>query len=115
MQTIRESIRAEVPPRFADRLWSEFVYRSLRGAPSGSKDDARWWVDEGAVDSGSVEFARDGDRAVKVTVALRYGAGAGAAGDDEETQVREHLRHDLESYRAFLVKRCEETGCQVAA
>ena len=50
-----------------------------------------------------------------VTVALRYGAGAGAGGGDQETQVREHLRHDLESYRAFVVKRCEATGCRVAA
>ena len=113
MPTIRESIRAEVPPRFADHLWSEFVFRSLERGRPRSLEDARWWVDEGAVDSGRVEFARSGERDVMVTVALRYEPGAG--GGDQETQVREHLRHDLESYRAFVVKRCEATGCRVAA
>ena len=112
MQTISESVRADVPPRFADRLWSEFVYRSLaRGRPR-SVDDARWWVDEGAVDGGRVEFAGDGGRGVKVTVALQYGSRAGEAG---AAQVREHLRRDLESYRTFVVRRCEETSCLVAA
>jgi hypothetical protein len=115
METISESIRADVPPRFADRMWSEFVYRSLaRGRPR-SVDDARWWVDEGLVDKGRVEFAREGDRFVKVTVALEYTPRAGRGGEDAASQVRDHLRHDLESYRTFLVKRCEETGCLVAA
>jgi hypothetical protein len=110
MQTISESIRADVPPRFADRLWSEFVYRSLvRGRPR-SVDDARWWVDQGAVDSGTVEFAGEGEH----RVALEYASRAGA-GEAEAAQVREHLRRDLESYRAFAVRRCEETGCLVAA
>jgi hypothetical protein len=114
MQTISESIRADVPPRFADRLWSEFVYRSLvRGRPR-SVDDARWWVDEGAVDSGRVEFAGEGERSVKVTVALQYESSAGG-GEAEAAQVRDHLRRDLESYRAFAARRCEETGCLVAA
>jgi hypothetical protein len=114
VQTISESIRADVPPRFADRLWSEFVYRSLvRGRPR-SVDDARWWVDQGAVDSGNVEFAGEGGHGVKVTVALECASRAGA-GEAEAAQVREHLRRDLESYRAFAVRRCEETGCLVAA
>ncbi len=113
MQTISESIRADVPPRFADRVWSEFVYRSLvRGRPR-SVDDARWWVDESAVDSGRVEFAGEGARGVKVTVALRYEPRAG--GESEETRMRDHLRRDLESYRTFAVRRCAETSCQAAA
>ena len=114
MQTISESIRADVPPRFADSLWSEFVYRPLvRGRPR-SVDDARWWVDEGAVDSGRIEFAGEGEHGVKVTVVLHYQLRAGG-GEAEEARVRDHLRRDLESYRAFAVGRCEETGCLVAA
>ena len=114
MRTISESIRADVPPRFADCLWSEFVYRSLvRGRPR-SVNDARWWVDEGAVDSGRVEFAGEGEHAVKVTVVLQYQSRAGG-GEAEEVRVRDHLRRDLESYRAFAVGRCEETGCLAAA
>jgi len=106
METISESIRADVPPRFADRMWSEFVYRSRSAGRPRSIADARWWVDEGAAENGSVAFAREGDH-LRVTVALQCGGSS-----EEVSRTRDHLRHDLESYRTFLDERCEATHCR---
>ena len=106
METISESIRADVPPRFADRMWSEFVYRSRSAGRPRSMADTRWWVDKGAVEDGRVEFVRESDH-LKVTVALRC-----AGSDEEVAHTRDHLRHDLESYRIFLDERCEATHCR---
>ena len=62
METISESIRADVPAGFADRMWSEFVFRSQSAGRPRSLSDTRWWVDESPVEKGTVKFARSGDR-----------------------------------------------------
>ena len=112
METISESIRADVPPRFADRMWSEFVYRSRSAGRPRSMADARWWVDESTAENGRVEFAREGE-GLKVTVELHCDTRAG--GEGEVTRTRDRLRHDLESYRTFLDQRCRETDCRAGA
>ncbi len=109
METISESIRADVPPRFADRMWSEFVFRSRSAGRPRSMADARWWVDESTVEKGQVKFAREGE-GLRVTVELQCDPRAG--GGDSEMQTRDRLRHDLESYRTFLDERCEATDCR---
>lgn len=110
METISESIHADVPARFADRMWSEFVFRSQSAGRPRSQSDARWWVDESPVAKGTVKFARAQDRMVTITVDLQYDAGGG---EERPARVREHLRHDLESYRRYLEERCQETDCRV--
>jgi hypothetical protein len=113
METISESIRADVPPRFADRMWSEFVYRSRSAGRPRSMADARWWVDESTVEGGRVEFAREGGE-LKVTVKLQCDTST-AGGDEEARRTRDRLRHDLESYRTYLDQRCRETDCRTEA
>jgi hypothetical protein len=111
METISESIHADVPAGFADRMWGEFVFRSQSAGRPRSLSDTRWWVDESPVEKGTVKFARSGDRTVTVTVDLECDAGSGE--DGPSARVREHLRHDLASYRRYLEERCRETDCRL--
>jgi hypothetical protein len=112
METISESIHADVPARFADRMWSEFVFRSQSAGRPRSQSDTRWWVDESPVAKGTVKFARSADRMVTITVDLECDAAGG--GEEPSGRVREHLRHDLESYRRYVEERCQETDCRLA-
>jgi len=109
METISESIRTDVPARFAGRAWDEFVFGSRLGGRPRSLSDSRWWVDESPVESGVVKFARDRAGQVTVTVELAYEP---QGGPDEAQRVREHLRHDLESFRRYTDERCRETDCR---
>lgn len=112
METISESIRADVPARFADRMWNEFVFRSQSAGRPRGLADTRWWVDESPVEKGTVSFARSAERLVTVTVDLECDP-VGRGEEGEPAQVRERLRHDLESYRSFLEERCEATDCRL--
>ena len=111
METVSESIRADVPARFADRMWSEFVFRSQSAGRPRGLSDTRWWVDESPVEKGTVSFASSGDRMVTVTVDLECDAGSGEEGPP--AQVRERLKRDLGSYRRYLEERCQETDCRL--
>jgi len=109
METIRESISTDVPARFAGRIWDEFVFRSQSDGRPRSPRDSRWWVEESAVEKGRVTFSRGDDRRVTVTVELQYRPDEAGA---EPGSIREHLRHDLETYRSFLDERCAATDCR---
>jgi hypothetical protein len=109
METISESIRTDVPARFAGRVWDEFVYRSQSDGRPRSPRDSRWWIDESRVEKGTVTFSRADDQRVTVTVELQYRPGEGGA---DPATIRARLRHDLESYRAFLDDRCAATDCR---
>jgi hypothetical protein len=111
MKTISESIEADVPVKFANREWSEFMFRSLYGGRAADLADVRWWIDESDADRGIVKFAPEGDNLSKVTVDLKCGVAPGAG----ENALRERLRRDLEHYRDFVAKRCEETHCRQVA
>ena len=54
-------------------------------------------------------FSRADDQRVTVTVELQYRPGEGGA---DPATIRERLKHDLESYRAFLDDRCAATDCR---
>jgi len=110
METIRESIRTDVPARFAGRVWDEFVFRSRSAGRPRSPGDSRWWIDESAVEKGTVTFSRTDEGQIAVTVELQYRPEVGGV---EPAVIRERLKHDLESYRAFLDDRCAATDCRV--
>jgi hypothetical protein len=113
MSTLSESIMVGVPVQFADREWSEFMFRRLVGHYMTSLGEITWGTtgDESDADAGIVRFVTEGDQLAKVTVELEYEPHSWADSEAEEETVRKRLRDDLVLYREFLAKRCEEERC----
>lgn len=114
MSQIEASMEVDVPIRFADREWSEFAWRTFVGHLSMPVDDLKHPVggDETEGERGVVRFETKGDRLTRVIVELNYSPRRIDDAAAEEAQVLSRLRNDLESYRSFLLKRCEETSCR---
>ena len=72
MATLTGSIEADVPIAFADREWTEFVFRNLYGSYAKGFEDAATSINETDADSGTVTFETEGERLVKVSVELTY-------------------------------------------
>ena len=77
MAILSGSIEADVPIAFADREWTEFVFRNLYGNYAKGFDDVAASINESDADSGTVRFETEGDRLVKVSVELAYTPHAG--------------------------------------
>ena len=94
MSTLSESIEVDVPARFADREWSEFVFRRLVGHHMTSLGEITWGTagDESDAQSGIVRFSTEGDRLTKVTVELEYEPHSWSDFEAEEATVRERLQ-----------------------
>lgn len=114
MATLSASVQADVPIQFADREWSEFVWRSLYGNfAKGFEDDASS-INETDADSGTITFQSDGDRLVKVTVAIEYTPRSKSDPDAEVRRAELRLQRDLARYGDFLLRRCEQEDCRVS-
>ena len=72
MALLRGSVEADVPIQFADREWSEFVWRSLYGSYAKGFEDVAASLSETDADSGQVTFENEGERLVKVSVEVEY-------------------------------------------
>jgi hypothetical protein len=114
MAVLSGSIEADVPIQFADREWSEFVWRSLYGNYANGFEDVTASISETDADSGTVQFETEGDRLVRVSVELEYTPRSrdDAAGEVAKAQMK--LERDLEKYRVFLLRRCEQEKCRAA-
>ena len=113
MATLRGSIEADVPITFADREWSEFMWRSLYGSfARGFTDVADASVSALDADSGTVTFETEGERLVKVAVEVKFTPRPGADRDQQITHAQAQLERDLEKYRIFLLRRCEQESCR---
>jgi uncharacterized membrane protein len=114
MSRITASIEVDVPIRFADREWSEFVWRTFVGNLAMPTDRIAETAggDESEADQGVVRFETKGDRLTKVVVELDYTPYRAEDAEVEEAQVRSRLERDLELYRSFLLRRCDETSCR---
>ena len=112
MALLRGSVEADVPIQFADREWSEFVWRSLYGSYAKGFEDVVASLSETDADSGTVTFQTEGDRRVRVTVEIEYSPRAGGDATAEVAQAQARLERDLEKYRVFLVRRCEQESCR---
>lgn len=100
MALLRGSVEADVPIQFADREWSEFVWRSLYGSYAKGFEDVVASLSETDADSGTV------------TVEIEYSPRAGGDATAEVAQAQARLERDLEKYRVFLVRRCEQESCR---
>jgi hypothetical protein len=113
MAILRGSVEVDVPIEFADREWTEFVFRALYGSYAKGFDEVASSINETDADSGSVTFETEGDRLVRVSVDVEYSPRRGRDADEEIARARERLAHDLEKYRIFVLKRCEQESCRV--
>ncbi len=111
MAILSGSIEADVPIAFADREWTEFVFRNLYGNYAKGFEDVATSINETDADSGTVQFETEGERLVKVSVELEY-TPHGADFEAEVVRAQARLNADLEKYRAFLLKRCEQESCR---
>jgi len=114
MATLTGSVEADVPIQFADREWSEFVWRSLYGSFSRELSGDASSINETDADAGTVTFQTEGDRLVKVSVELEYTPHHGGDPAVEIARAQARLDRDLEKYRDFLLKRCEQESCRTA-
>jgi hypothetical protein len=114
MAVLSGSIEADVPIKYADKEWSEFVWRSLYGSLARGFADDSASLSEIDADSGTVKFETEGDRLVKVSVELEYTPHGHGEPDDEVAKAQARLEGDLEKYRKFLLWRCEQESCRTS-
>ena len=114
MATLTGSIEADVPIAFADREWTEFVFRNLYGSYARGFEDVATSINETDADSGTVTFETEGERLIKVSVELKYTPRGGGDRGDEIARAQARLERDLEKYRTFLLKRCEQESCRTS-
>ena len=112
MAVLSGEVEADVPIQFADREWTEFMFRSLYGSYAKGFEDVASSINETDADSGRVTFETEGDRLIKVSVELEYTPHSTSDPDAEVARAQQRLDHDLEKYRVFLLRRCEQESCR---
>ncbi len=112
MAVLHASVEADVPIKYADKEWSEFMWRSLYGSfAKGFSNEAASLPDIDA-DSGTVNFETEGERLVKVSVDLEYTPHTNMDPKTEVARAQDQLERDLQKYRTFLLRRCEQEACR---
>jgi len=111
MAVLRSSVEADVPIAFADEEWTEYVFRSLYGNYQEGFEDVAASLAEIDADGGTVTFETESDGRVRIAVEAEYTP----QGRDEQADVaraQSWLEHDLEKYRTFLLRRCDQVSCR---
>ncbi len=111
MAVIRGSVEADVPIAFADEEWTEFVDRSLYGIYAEGFADAAASPAEIDADAGTVTFETETDGRVRIAVEAQYTPRGGDPSEDL-AHAQALLQRDLEKYRVFLLRRCEQESCR---
>ena len=112
MALLKGSVEADVPIRFADEVWGEFIRRSMYGSYATGFADVAASLSEIDADDGTVTFESTGDRLVKVSVELEYTPPAGSDAPVEIARAQAQLEDDLEKYRIYLVRRSDQENCR---
>lgn len=105
MPEVRKSVIVNVPPAFADREWTEFVFSSLINWYRLSDDEYSYdsTGDESEADMGFVSIAAVDDDHTRVTVDLAYMPHNDDVPESEELKhARRHLEVQLEQYKRFV-------------
>lgn len=114
MATLTGSIRADVPIGFADEEWTEYVWRSMYGSYEKGSADVAASLPEIDAESGTVTFRKESDTAVRVTVEVEYRPHDHGRRAEEIAQAQTRLERDLNKFRTFLLRRCEQESCRAA-
>ena len=116
MALLSGSVEADVPIKFANKEWSEFIWRSMYGSYTTGFDDVLAASDvERDADNGKVTFETRGDRLVKVSVELEFTPNATGDATAELAQAQKRLDRDLEKYRDLVMRRCERRNTAARA
>ncbi len=112
MALLTGSVEADVPITFADKEWTEFTFRSLYGNYAKGFEDVAASLSDLDADSGTVKFETEGERLVRVSVELEYTPRGRGDPSAETARAQAQLDRDLEKYRTFLLRRCEQESCR---
>ncbi len=112
MALLKASVEANVPIQCADKVWSEFIRRSMYGSYARGFEDVAASLSEIDADDGTVTFESAGDRLVKVSVELEYTPRGGPGAAAEIAQAQARLERELEKYRVFLLRRRDQESCR---
>lgn len=106
METLTQSIEARVPAAFANKEWTEYMFRSFYSETPAASDE---------FDEGTVRFESTSEGSTRVTVQVQYESAEAVAPGERLARARGQLNRTLEGYLAFVVQRCEETNCWTKA
>lgn len=111
MAVLRSSVEADVPVAFADEEWTEYVYRSLYGNYQKGFEDVAASLAEIDAESGTVTFGTEPDGRVRIAVEAEY-TPHGPDPSADVARAQSSLEEDLEKYRVFLLRRCDQESCR---
>ncbi len=112
MSRLSGSIEADVPVSFADKEWREFVGRSVYDRFPEGYGDLRSELADLDADNGRVTFSDAGEGQVRVTVELDYTPRDQVDPGSDVARAQRELDRDLEKYRSFVLRRCDEELCR---
>jgi hypothetical protein len=112
MSLLTGSIEADVPASFAEREWRAFVGRSVYDRFPRGYEDLRSSFAELDADDGLVTIADTGDGRARVSVEVAYTAHDPADPGSDIARAQRELDHDLNKYREFVLRRCDEELCR---
>jgi hypothetical protein len=112
MPVLTGSIEADVPVSFADREWREFIGRSVYDRFPQGYEDLRSSLGELDADDGRVAFSELGQNHTRVRVELEYAPRDTVDPGSDLARVQRELDRDLEKYREFVLRRCDEELCR---
>ncbi len=111
MPLLTGSIEAAVPVSFADREWREFIGRSVYDRFPEGYEGMRSALADLDADDGRVTFADLGDGRSRVSVEIEY-TPHGRSAESDVMQAQRELDVDLDKYRTFVMRRCDELLCR---
>jgi hypothetical protein len=111
MAVLKSSVEADVPIAFADEEWTEYVYRSLYGNYQRGFEDVAVSLAELGADTGTVTFETEPDGRVRIAVEAEY-TPQGRDPSADVARAESALRADLEKFRIFLLRRCDQESCR---
>ena len=112
MPLLTGSIEADVPVSFADREWREFIGRSVYDRFPEGYEDLRSSLAELDADDGRVTIAALGEGRARVDVEIDYTPRDPADPASDVARAQRELDRDLDKYRDFVLRRCDEELCR---
>jgi hypothetical protein len=111
MTVLRGSIEADVPVSFADREWREFIGRSVYDRFPEGYEDLRSSLADLEADDGTVAFADLGGGRARVSLEIDYAPRDAVDPGTDVARAQRELDRDLDKYREFVQRRCDEVLC----
>jgi hypothetical protein len=112
MPLLTGSIEADVPASFADREWREFIGRSVYDRFPEGYEGMRSSLADMDADGGRVVFADLGGSRSRVTVEIDYTPHGRSDPQGDVRRAQRELDGDLDKYRTFVMRRCDELLCR---